>query len=278
VSPSTVRLPDPFRSSLGAIRGRWIRRPSYVWYARRRRPAQTIEPATELVIEGFPRSANTFSVFAFQLAQPRPVRLAHHLHAPAHVRTGVRMGKPVIVLIRSPQDAVLSLVLRDPHVAIGRALNDYSVFYEEVGLVRDRCVVAPFEDVVTNYGAIIRRVNERFATDFAAFDPTPANVAECYSLIEEKSVRPSWGPTIHAYVSGLIPRHELEAARRRASSSVAPPSEDRVARPSEFRRAQKERLRAAYDQPQLARRRERAEAAYVAFADCAPLPNTFVSR
>jgi hypothetical protein len=267
---------------MGAIRGRWIRRPSYVWYARRRRPARTIEPATELVIEGFPRSANTFSVFAFQLAQPRPVRLAHHLHAPAHVTIGVRMGKPVIVLIRQPQDAVLSLVLRDPHISIGRALDDYSVFYEEVGLVRDRCVVAPFEEVVSDYGAIIRRVNERFATDFAAFDPTPANVAACYSLIEEKSVRPIWGPAIHDYVSGLIPRHELEAARRRTSSAIAPPiapvPEGRVARPSEFRRAQKERLRAAYDQRALARRRERAEAAYVAFADCEPMPNTSGSR
>ena len=40
---------------------------------------------TELVIEAFPRSANTFATVAFQLSQPAPVRVAHHLHAPAQV-------------------------------------------------------------------------------------------------------------------------------------------------------------------------------------------------
>lgn len=35
---------------------------------------------TEIVIEGYPRSANTFAVAAFLLAQGRPVKIAHHLH------------------------------------------------------------------------------------------------------------------------------------------------------------------------------------------------------
>ena len=38
---------------------------------------------TELVIEGFPRSANTFAVLAFDYAQPDDVKLAHQLHAPS---------------------------------------------------------------------------------------------------------------------------------------------------------------------------------------------------
>src|SRR5262245_65181203 len=51
---------------------------------------KTVGPETELVIEGFPRCGNSFAVAAFSLAQPRPVRIAHHLHAPAQVIAGTR--------------------------------------------------------------------------------------------------------------------------------------------------------------------------------------------
>src|SRR5262245_54574684 len=40
---------------------------------------------TDAVIEGFPRSANTFAAAAFALAQTTPVRLAHHLHVPSQI-------------------------------------------------------------------------------------------------------------------------------------------------------------------------------------------------
>jgi len=74
--------------------------------------ARAVDRATELVIEGFARSGNTFAVAAFSLAQPRPVRLAHHLHAPAQVLLAARMGIPCIVLVRDPVDAVASRLIR----------------------------------------------------------------------------------------------------------------------------------------------------------------------
>src|SRR5215210_2906944 len=40
---------------------------------------------TQIVIEGFPRSGNTFAVVAFEQAQRESVRVAHHLHMPAQV-------------------------------------------------------------------------------------------------------------------------------------------------------------------------------------------------
>ena len=58
----------------------------YLPFARRKYPGpspEVISSATELVIDGYTRSASTFAVYALQLAQATPVRLAHHLHAPA---------------------------------------------------------------------------------------------------------------------------------------------------------------------------------------------------
>jgi hypothetical protein len=253
-----------------AARGRWILRPSYLRYAHRRHPPETIEPSTEVVIEGFPRSANTFSVFAFQLAQEGPVRVAHHLHAPIQVAAGIRMQIPVIVLVRAPADAVLSLVLRNPYISIRRALSDYATFYERVLSIRGGYVVAPFEEVTSDFGAVIRRVNERYRSEFRPFDRTPANVAECYALIEEKSQGLPWADDINLYASGLLTRRALEEIRRAGRSSITQTrgvSESRVARPSDLRNRMKAGLEAAYVDPSLAAARERAEAAYAAFVD-----------
>jgi hypothetical protein len=250
------------------VRGKWILRPSYLRYARRRHPPETIGPATEIVIEGFPRAANTFSVFAFQLAQERPVRVAHHLHAPIQVATGVAMGIPVIVLVRRPSDAVLSLVLRNPYISMRRALRDYATFYEHVLPLRSGCVVAPFEAVTSDFGSVVRRVNERYGTEFVPFDAAPENVAECYSLIEEKSLGLPWADQINLYASGVLTHADLSDLRRVGRTAVKePPSpcEDRVARPSDRRAQRKAALHTAYHAPSLDAERARADAAYRAF-------------
>lgn len=89
-------------------------------------------PNTELVIEGFPRSGNTFAGAAFTVVQGRPVTLGRHMHRPAQVIAAARRGLPTLVFIRRPSDAVLSLVIRHPHISIAKALNDYIRFYTAI--------------------------------------------------------------------------------------------------------------------------------------------------
>jgi len=55
---------------------------------------------TEVVIDGFPRSGNTFAVVAFRQAQSRRVSVAHHGHVPALAIEAHRRGVPALVLIR----------------------------------------------------------------------------------------------------------------------------------------------------------------------------------
>ncbi|MEW6059376.1 MAG: hypothetical protein AB1551_04425, partial [Actinomycetota bacterium] len=72
---------------------------------------EPLGPSTDLVIEGYPRSANTLAVSAISAAQPGPIRIAHHLHAPGHVIAAIRRGVPVLVLVREPEEAVIGLTL-----------------------------------------------------------------------------------------------------------------------------------------------------------------------
>src|SRR5918999_5771267 len=80
--------------------------------ARLRGHGVPFERDTEIVIEGFPRSANSFAVAAFARAQGRKPKIAHHVHAPAQVIAAARAGIPAIVLIRNPEEAVLEYVIK----------------------------------------------------------------------------------------------------------------------------------------------------------------------
>jgi hypothetical protein len=139
---------------------------------------RVVGQGTQIVIDGFPRSANTFAVIAFRMAQQDPVEVAHHVHLPAQILAAVKATLPTILLIREPEEVVTSLVLRFPHISVAKAVKRYVRFYGQLAPHRDAVVVADFSQVVRDYGSVVRRVNERFRTRFGEFRHTPENVDE----------------------------------------------------------------------------------------------------
>src|SRR5438552_16073334 len=68
--------------------------------ARLRGHGEPFDPGVDLATEGFPRSANSFAVHAFRVAQDRPVRIAHHLHAPPQAIAAGRAPVAALVHLR----------------------------------------------------------------------------------------------------------------------------------------------------------------------------------
>jgi hypothetical protein len=190
--PSTRHLRSAV--DLARVRARYSARAAvsshpwpYLPMVRGKYPGQMVDAGTELVIEAFPRSGNTFAVVAFELSQGGPVKIAHHLHAAAQVTRGVRLGKPTLVLIRDPIDAVVSHLVREPGVTPRQGLRNWVRFYRSVQAARDDVVVARFEDVTTDFGSVIDRLNERFGTSFIRFDHSRENVERCFDRIEQRN-------------------------------------------------------------------------------------------
>ena len=225
---------------------------------------EVISPATELVIDGYTRCASTFAVYALQLAQPEPVRLAHHLHAPAQLVAAAQAGVPALAVIREPREAILSQLVREPDVALRDALIAYTRFYRRLLPCRDRMVVADFGEVTTDFGAVTRRINDRFGTAFAEFEPTEQNTNRCLELIK---LRGTLSPVLLGFESGtvtaedllpeiaLLTRHSQEQAGAGTAAWV----------PSGDRDRSKAALQEQWERPGLALLRERAQWIYQAF-------------
>jgi len=174
-----------------------------------------VTDATDLCIEGFPRSANSFAVGAVEHAQPEPLSIAHHNHVPAPLLNATRRGLPAVMLIRDPVDAVISnrgLQLQiaaqegtegPPHVPYARQLRTWIAWYERVWPVRDRVVVAPFPVVTEDFGAVIDAVNATFRTDFARFEHSDEQV---------EAIRSSYG--YHALPTEERDRLKAQARER----------------------------------------------------------------
>ena len=216
----------------------------YPWLCRRlaRRSGEYPTDQTEIVIEGFPRTGNTFAVIAFQQAQPRIVSIAHHVHAPAPIIDAARRGTPALALVREPEEAVLSFVLRLPGLSLRQALRSYVRFYRPLVRARDRgaaFVVGRFDEVVSDFGSVIRAVNGRFGTAFVPFDPSQDNVAKVMAELDVWDENTFGGRPI------------IDQGR---------------ARPTAVRTEMKDRLRPAYRAPGLTRLRRTAESLYESLA------------
>lgn len=204
----------------------------------RRGHGEVVSRDTEIVIEGFPRTGSSFAVAAFRRAQGRPVRVAHHVHAPAQVMAAVRWGIPALVLIREPEDSALSLVIRNPEIPIAQALTGYERFYRPLLSRRHRFASATFDEVVEDFGKVIDRINERYGTGFARFEHTEENAASILAEIEED------------YLTRDPPGELFERM---------------VPRPSDRRLQLKEELRERYRHAALAGARARAGSLYERF-------------
>lgn len=196
-----------------------------------------IEQDTDIVIEGYPRSGNTFASSAFRLAQTKPVKIAYRLHASSQLICAAKMNIPAIVLIRQPEDAVLSWVIHRSHLTIEQALKGYISFYQAILPYQASFIIADFDRVIGDFGAIIREVNQKYQTNFSEFVHNDENVAQCFAVIDD-------------FYRG--------AGQGKISTQT-------VARPSNDRQKIKEQLRSQFNSNSLDKMRLEADKIYSTF-------------
>lgn len=193
-----------------------VRRPlartPYLWdVAMLARPSKRSTLArrdTALVIDGFLRSGNTFSVAAFTVANGSGPHVGRHLHGAPHLLRAVRLGIPAILLIRQPADAVASYLVRRPSLTPDDALAEYLDFYRTAWRVRGEVVVGPFDEVVRDFGSVLARVNARYGTSFRLYESTTSSRQAAFGLVEEMNRLECRGEVVETHVGRPSPQRE----------------------------------------------------------------------
>lgn len=120
----------------------------YCWIARMRGARRnTVTSDSRILVEGFPRSGNSWlaALAAEWLGSDGAV--ASHLHSAAHVKRARQLHVPSVVVCRNPADAVASFRVFDPTIPTRTMLLHYLGFHRRaIGM--DGVTFVSFEDAV----------------------------------------------------------------------------------------------------------------------------------
>lgn len=120
---------------------------------------------TDICIEGFPRSANSFFYHYFLSLNPG-TSVAHHMHVPSQILAASKWNVPTVALVRPPLDALKSVMVIDGSLSVGLALWNYEKFYKATFKRQESLIVVNFKTAVTVPERAIEAVNNKFGTKF----------------------------------------------------------------------------------------------------------------
>jgi len=175
-----------------------------------------IRSDSDICIEGFQRSGNTFFHFAFKRWN-RGCKRAHHTHSVGQVLRAIQLGKPTIVLIRNPADAVSSLLVKDLNLEVGNALKSYIDFYAKLAPLHMHFVIGKFEDVIDQPGILIQKINEKYDTDFHFKTLTEKNKDRYKQIIQNANATRE---STSAWQRSSVPSEAKNEAKRKVKEAI----------------------------------------------------------
>jgi len=221
-APSSPTPLDRGRALYRSLTANPVLLPLVVSTVRRPQRTRLAGANTDIVIDGFPRSANTFAVHAFRRVNP-DASIAHHLHCAGQLRRGVRLGLPTVLIVRDPLDAAVSEVIRDGRRSLAGALDDWIHLHRHLMGVLGDIVVAPFDRVTSDYGSVIEQVNDRYGTAFVVYRHSPTEDAAVLASVQNVTDQKWSGETDRAL---RVPRPSEQRGelRREILATLAAPT------------------------------------------------------
>ena len=123
---------------------------------------------TDLCIEGYQSSANSFAYNIFRILRP-DLDIAHHTHSVANVKRAIMYEVPTLILCRSPAEAIPSMVARF-HPSLEGGVYRYRRFYGFVLSKADHLILADFAEITNSFDRTVRRVEKQTGITFGNFN------------------------------------------------------------------------------------------------------------
>lgn len=185
------------------------RRPGLFRFYHRLRPGELdggiCTEDTDLCLEGYPSSANSFLYNLVHVARPT-LLVAHHTHAIANLRLAQRHGVPTAVIVRDPLEAVASRIVRfDTEPTL--ALEEYVEFYSFVAANREATCIVEFSRFVSAPRTELERVDRSLSVELE-MERQDSDLVQ-----RAKEALASWTERKHGDRSDALPDAERRAQK-----------------------------------------------------------------
>lgn len=126
-----------------------------------------VTPKSDLVIEGYPRSANTYLHRIVRAAGPKGLRIANHVHRPQQISMAVRYGIPCFILFRHPLECIASYLVREPELNVAGSLEQYIEFAHTTlaHISAPQTYIVTFDDVIADTTKISSAILQKVGID-----------------------------------------------------------------------------------------------------------------
>lgn len=144
---------------------------------------------TDIVIEGFPRSGNSFTVDMLSILQEGPrknLKIAHHTHRIENILIGRKLNKPIVTLIRRPEDAILSCIIYSDE-PVDFAAQWYFNFYNTILQMDALPIVLNFMTVVSDFNKVVHVVNAAAGSSIRTSIDLKADAALAHEYAERRA-------------------------------------------------------------------------------------------
>lgn len=175
---------------------------------------------TAVVVEGFPRTANTYAWYlAKELVLER--KIAHHVHHVASLKAAMVFRVPLVVIYRSPLDAVVSLaqqrtVSPDDGWRMNSYLRRWCKFYEYSLEMRGAISFFSFHELTNEPARFVQIVGRTVGKELAIGEAAEVAAAAEEKLQAKEATKRVTGSSLPQ------PKREQEKERFRRTASNSP--------------------------------------------------------
>ena len=133
---------------------------------------------SDLLIEGFPRSANTYLLHGIKILSKKNLNIASHLHNFSHVRESLKMDIKTIIIYREPADCIASYIIKfnikPTYWNIKILAKAYIKFYKEILAFKglSNLMFISFEEITKNPEKCFIKIEKFLSTIFYKYDDT----------------------------------------------------------------------------------------------------------
>lgn len=118
-------------------------------FIRPRGKKTVVDSDSDIVLEGYPRSGNTYLVAMVQAMSTTPIRIARHRHEVGQILEAIRLKKPIVIVYRDPINSAASFVVREK-VSPVFALRYYIDYYNEICSLSDFVLLINFNSLISD--------------------------------------------------------------------------------------------------------------------------------